>query len=48
MPEEIKIAVLCQHMGWTYQQYMSQPRWLIQTLEIKLNEEAHEANKPKS
>lgn len=32
-------------MGWTFQEYMSQPKWLIQTIQIKLTEEAHEANK---
>lgn len=34
-------------MGWTFEEYVRQPRWFIQAIEIKLNEEANEANRKK-
>lgn len=38
------IAVLCQEMSWTYQQYMSQPIWFIELLRNKMviDNKAHE------
>ena len=47
IPDEIQVAIICQHMGWTFEEYVRQPKWLIQAIEIKLNEEANEANSKK-
>ncbi len=33
-------ALICEKMGWTYQQYMDQPVWFLKTLVLKWSEEA--------
>jgi len=32
----MQIVSICQEMGWTYQEYMEQPRWFIDLLRDKL------------
>lgn len=31
--------MLCEHMHWTWQEYLAQPLWLIESLRVKLEEE---------
>lgn len=31
--------MMCEHMHWTYDDYIAQPQWLIETLRIKLSED---------
>ncbi len=33
--EEMTIAIFCEKMGWTYEQFLNQPQWLLDTLWIK-------------
>lgn len=37
--DEVAIFALCKYMGWTYQEYMAQPTWFLQTAIIYLTEE---------
>ena len=30
------IVSICQEMGWTYQEYMEQPKWFIDLVKDKL------------
>lgn len=39
MDEEIAVFTICKYMGWTFQEYESQPLWLIQVASVYLNEE---------
>lgn len=32
----MQIVSICQEMGWTYQEYMEQPIWFIDSLKDKL------------
>ena len=42
------MALLCEHMKWTWQEYLAQPLWLIDALRIKLKEESeHQAREHK-
>jgi hypothetical protein len=41
----MNIAIMCEHMKWTFQEYASQPLWLIDALRIKMKEDNKEANK---
>jgi hypothetical protein len=41
-PEQL-IAILCREMGWTYEQYLDQPTWFVQSLMYLLSEEAKAA-----
>jgi len=34
VPEEVSIAIVCRDMGWDYETYLNQPKWLIDTLRI--------------
>lgn len=47
LPDEMIVAIVCEKIGWTYQEYASQPDWLISTLLIKWNEEAKHQNSQK-
>jgi len=33
------IVMILEHMHWTWQDYLAQPLWLIDTLRVKLEEE---------
>jgi len=37
MPEEILIIEICERYGWTYDQYLDQPQWFIDTIIQKSN-----------
>jgi len=45
MTKEIAIVTLCQEMKWTYQEYLGQPLWFIQTLMDKLKMDNKKVNK---
>jgi len=30
------MLIICQEVGWTYQEYMSQPTWFIEALRQKM------------
>ena len=32
----MQIVSICQETGWTYQEYMNQPKWFIDLLKDKL------------
>jgi len=32
----MQIVSICEHCGWTYDEYMSQPQWFILFLKAKL------------
>jgi hypothetical protein len=38
------IAILCKEMGWTYEEYLSQPEWFILMLMELFRAEAAHAN----
>ena len=40
VPEEILIAELCERYGWTYEEYLNAPDWLIETIKLKFSIEA--------
>lgn len=40
----MKMAICCEKMNWTYQEYISQPNWFIELLLLKWNIE-NEVNK---
>lgn len=33
------IAIICEHMHWTWQDYLAQPLWLLDSLRVKLEAE---------
>lgn len=37
------MAIICQKMGWTYDQYLRQPVWFIEVLLLKMGIEAEHA-----
>lgn len=39
LPDELKIAVVCEKMGWSYNEYNEQPNWFIETLLLKWRSE---------
>lgn len=43
--EEMMIVLICEKMKWTYQEYLCQPDWFIDTLRIKWNCEAEKTTK---
>ncbi len=48
MPEQLIMAMVCEKMGWTLEQYLCQPVWFIKTLLLKMNldaEHSEELNK---
>jgi hypothetical protein len=47
LPEELKIAYVCEKMGWTYTEYMEQPDWFISVLLIKWNAESEQQKNAK-
>jgi len=36
MTKHMEIVAVCQEMGWTYYEYMSQPTWFLDLLREKL------------
>ena len=36
---EISAVALMREMGWTYEEYMAQPTWVISTIKIMIHEE---------
>lgn len=32
IPNEIVIAEICRKTGWTYQEFLNQPDWLVDTM----------------
>lgn len=40
LPEEFGIIEICKAMGWTYDEYMSQPDWFIQAIILKMTVES--------
>lgn len=45
LDEQMSIVILCCDMGWTYQEYLSQPEWFLDLLRIKRNFDAEYSNK---
>jgi len=37
LADEFVAVLLCEKMGWTYEQYMAQPLWFIKTIMLKLS-----------
>jgi hypothetical protein len=37
------IAVLCKEMGWTYEEYLSQPTWFVAMLFEMMRAEARQS-----
>jgi hypothetical protein len=37
----MSMAVLCREMGWTFQEYMSQPTWFIHMLVAYMQAESN-------
>jgi hypothetical protein len=35
LPDEIKTAIVCEKMSWTYTEYEEQPEWFISSLLMK-------------
>lgn len=32
--ERLGVALMCREMKWTYDQYLSQPDWLLETFDV--------------
>lgn len=45
MPEEAFIALLCREMKWTYEEYCTQPIWLIDALEVMMKVEGEKSQR---
>lgn len=43
--EMVTIAITCKYMGWTYQEYLDQPKSFIQTVTMLRQAEAEEAKR---
>lgn len=41
----MNVAVVCQEMKWTYDEYMSQPSWFLTLLAEKMNHDGKQAKK---
>ena len=40
IPLEMQIAIICDKMRWTLDEYLSQPEWFIKTLILKWSVES--------
>lgn len=40
LTEEMQILEICKYMCWDYIQYLSQPKWLLDLVLIRMSEEA--------
>lgn len=40
LPSELLIAIVCEKMHWTYDEFLDQPDWFCKTLLLKWNEES--------
>lgn len=40
--EQVRIALMCKEMNWTYDEYLDQPEWLIDILTLVEAESAEE------
>jgi hypothetical protein len=48
LPEEIKETILCEKIGWTHEEYLKQPAWLIDTFLLKWSlDNEHQNNQNK-
>ncbi len=43
----MEIAGICEAMHWTYEQYMAQPIWFIETLKLKFKIDSDNLKKKK-
>ena len=41
MPEEVRALFLCQRFGWTWDQYLDTPDWVIQLIALVERAEAN-------
>jgi hypothetical protein len=41
----MNVVVICQEMGWTYQEYLDAPNWFINLLVEKMNQDGKEMKK---
>lgn len=41
----MSVVVICQEMGWTYEQYLAQPVWFVSLIAEKLNQDGKEMKK---
>lgn len=41
----MNVVVICQEMGWTYQEYLETPTWFLNLLAEKLNQDGKELKK---
>jgi hypothetical protein len=46
LPPELKQALLCREMKWTYEEYRDQPQWFIVVLFSMLQNEAEAMKHP--
>jgi len=44
-PDEILITDIMQKYGWTYEQYLDQPHWVIDATIFKMVEESEQTKK---
>jgi hypothetical protein len=45
LPLPLLAAVICRELGWTYQEFVSQPVWFVPIIIKLMNEEAVQAKK---
>ncbi len=45
IPADLFPIIVCEKMGWTYQQYLEQPKWFISGLSAMWSAQAKIANK---
>jgi hypothetical protein len=46
MPE-LQAVIICERMGWTFNEYEAQPIWFLELLQAKLNEDGKHQNRKK-
>lgn len=39
------VAIICEKTGWTYEEFLRQPQWLIEIMVAKMIEDAREEQK---
>lgn len=43
MNSDMLMIAICQEIGWTYQEYMSQPMWVLELIKEKMIRDAKDA-----
>lgn len=42
------MIVMCENFGWTYEEYLTQPRWFVELYFEKMRIDSHKQNESQS